>query len=137
MAVGIVVSDELKKGGVLFATAGVVMGLGALSMPVLFPQVDSIVIDEVAGEVALETRWLCWEERDTIEVADIDRIQHRTLNLWLGQQCLDFITVHVIANDRTSIATPKGLRTKAMAALIASVAHATPGQIETVTNDTC
>ena len=74
---------------------------------------------------------------DAVQFADIDRIQHRKWNLWLGGQCLEYVTVKVIGHDRTTIAMPKGLRTDAMVKAIADAANAAPGQIETVTNYTC
>ena len=129
---------EAAKCAVAFRVAGASLLLVVLPLPLIYPRVESIVLDEPARAIAVQTRWLYWEESDAIAFADIDRIQHMKLR-WLveGGVCLSVVTLKVIANDRAVIAMPDGLRTDAMARAIADAAGASGRQIENITDHRC
>ncbi len=129
---------EAARCAVAFRIAGASLLLATLPLPVLFPRVESIILDEPGKAIATQTRWLYWEESNAIAFADIDRIQHMRVR-WLveGGACLSLVTLKVIANDRTVIAMPDGLRTDSMARTIADAADASDRQIENITDYGC
>ena len=135
---GSAMRTEAAKCAVAFRIAGATLLLVVLPLPFLYPRVDSIILDEPGRAIATQTRWLYWEESDAIAFADIDRIQHMKVR-WLveGGVCLSVVTLKVIANDRSRIEMPDGLRTDSMARTIADAADASERQIENITDYSC
>ena len=129
---------EAVRCALAFRVAGAGLALVALPLPFLYPRVESIILDEPGKAIAMQTRWLYWVEDDAIAFADIDRIQHRKERFFVeGGVCLQFVTLKVIANDRSRIEMPRGLRTDSMALAIAEAAEASPRQIENITDYRC
>jgi hypothetical protein len=112
----------------------VVLGLVAVSLPLMFPRVDAVVLDESAETISLESRWLYTSEAKTIAFDVIERIQWREEGILERGECYPVTTLKVLANDFSQIALPRDLRLESIAL---EFSEATQLPIELIGGQTC
>lgn len=97
---------------------GATLTLLGLSLLILFPSTVSIVIDEHAERVAMETRWLYWKTTEAFAVADVDRVSFRHYRLSVGprpEDCKVQTGLSIIDRQSNVLAVPAGLDHEAVA----------------------
>ena len=95
----------------LWRISGIALTLIGLSLLILFPSTVSVVIDEGAARVAVETRWLYWKTTDGLSVDDVDRVSLRNYRLSVGprpEDCNVQTGLSIVDRNRNAIAVPSG-----------------------------
>ena len=97
---------------------GATLTLVGLSLLILFPSTVSVVIDEPAERVAVETRWLYWKTTEGLAVDDVDRVSFRDYWLSVGprpEDCIVQTGLSIVDRHRNALAVPAGFDHEAVA----------------------
>ena len=97
---------------------GATLTLIGLSLLILFPSTVSVVIDERAERVAVETRWLYWKTTEGLAADDVDRVSFRDYRLSVGprpEDCKVQTGLSIVDNHRNALAIPAGFDHEAVA----------------------
>ena len=109
---------ESLLAGRLWRIGGTTLTLVGLSLLILFPSTVSVVIDEPAERVVVETRWLYWKTTDGLSVDDVDRVSLRDYRLSVGprpEDCNVQTGLSIVDRNRNAIAVPSGFDHEAVA----------------------
>ena len=102
----------------LWRIGGIALTLAGLSLLILFPSTVSVVIDEPAERVAVETRWLYWKTTEGIAVENVDRVSFRDYRLSVGptpEDCKVQTGLSIVDHNRNPLAVPAGFNHEAVA----------------------
>ncbi len=102
----------------LWRIGGIALTLAGLSLLILFPSTVSVVIDEPAERVAVETRWLYWKTAEGLAVDDVERVSFRDYRLAVGprpEDCKIQTGLSVVDHNRNALAVPAGFDHEAVA----------------------
>ena len=106
----------------LWRISGIALTLVGLSLLILFPSTVSVVIDEGAERLAVETRWLYWKTTVGLAVDEIDRVSFRDYRLSVGprpEDCKVQTGLSIVDRRRNAVAIPSGFDHEAVANRIA------------------
>ena len=102
----------------LWRISGIALTLIGLSLIILFPSTVSVVIDEGAARVAVETRWLYWKTTEGLAADDVDRVSFRDYRLSVGprpEDCKVQTGLSIVDRHRNALAIPAGFDHEAVA----------------------
>ena len=95
----------------LWRIGGIALTLAGLSLLILFPSTISVVIDEPAERVAVETRWLYWKTAEALAADDVERVSFRDYRLSVGprpEHCKVQTGLSIVDHNRNALAVPAG-----------------------------
>ena len=105
---------------------GVLLTLAGLSFPIVYPSARNLVIDERAGTIAVERRWLYAERVEALTFDEIHRVNlrvHRTLlRTGEGGACQIGTGLSIVRRDSTWLEIPRGFPHEEVAARVAEIA---------------
>ena len=102
----------------LWRIGGIALTLAGLSLLILFPSTISVVIDEPAERVAVETRWLYWKTAEALDADDVERVSFRDYRLSVGprpEHCKVQTGLSIVDHNRNALAVPAGFDHEAVA----------------------
>ena len=115
------VRENERPCGTVTMAVGLIIGVIALTLPLLFSQVQSLIVDEPAEKVTLQTKWLYWVQAEEMAFADINRVQRREERQWISparQACRVVVNLKLFAHNNSRLELPPYLRDDEIASAI-------------------
>ena len=110
----------------VWLASGAVLTIVGLSLPILFPSITVMVIDERAEVFTVESRWLYAETADVLTFGEIARVNlrvHRTVQRVGNEDACQVATgLSIVLHDRTWLDIPSGFDHEAVASGVSDAA---------------